>query len=83
MNLTIKNSRGKKISIHDNMGRTILGVCSFNTKTCAIVFYPVTLVSGKPVTLTELDSEGKGRIKKVKTIWKGAYAVVDGKRIEQ
>ena len=81
MKLTVKNAKGNKVEIFDTMKRKISNVVEFDTKTCKITFF----VSCGPTfeILSELDSKGKPRAKKVSTIWRGAYAVVDGVRLKQ
>ena len=83
MTLTVKNTKNKKIRICDASGRDIKAVSSFDTKTCEIVFYPIYANFDKKMitVLTEFDSRGNRRLKKIKVIWKGAYAIVDGVRI--
>lgn len=81
MKLTVKNTKGKKVEIFDTVGRKISGVCAFDTKTCKITFFVLNGTRTNSPCLSELDSKGKSRTKKITTIWKGAYAIVDGIRV--
>jgi len=83
MKLTVKNTKGKNVKIHDNLGRPISSVASFDTETGRITFYVLSRGSeGGIGHRTELDSKGKSRVKKISTIWRGAYATIDGIRVK-
>lgn len=79
MKFTLKNTKGMKVKIFDNLGRELPKVFMFDTKTHKIAFY-VTDKNGN--VMSEAYARGKKyRAKTVRTIWHGAYAVVEGVRI--
>lgn len=79
MKLDIENTKGLKVKVYDNMGRVISLVRYFDTETCEIEFF-VCNREGK--ILSEIAEDGSFQGKKIRTIWLGAYAEVDGKRVD-
>jgi hypothetical protein len=78
MIFTAENTKGKNVRILDNMGRLIPKPSYFDTETCEIEFF-VTDEEGR--VLSEITEDGSGQAKKVKTIWRGAYAELDGNKV--
>ena len=91
MKLTVANTKGKKVKVYDFTGAEIEWVTKFDTKTYDIEFVligrrytnPENTVYNETCVRSKLKGSGfNAKVVKVKTTIKGAYAVVNGKRIK-
>lgn len=87
MILTVENTAGKKVQVKDITGKVIHGVCRFNTRTCEVEFYAITVMktpSGAKIPTYIIQEKAKKRsVVKVKARIPGAYAEINGKKVRK
>jgi hypothetical protein len=79
MIFTVANTKDKEVKVFDSMGREIKYVNYYDTETCEISFFPLTVTeTGKISVLSEQVDSGMSQLKEIRTVWPGSYIEVDG-----